>query len=125
MNHLIVESPATLITPTPRRRYQIYRRDRNGCHHPHGVILESQEEAVTRFLHTMPEFEGGGLRLWDHREERVAGSAEWSLEKTGFGFRVWTRSNVFYDSNLSILAHVIADREALAETIASGFRTTV
>lgn len=125
MNHTAKESLSLPEATIQRHRYQIYRQDRNGCHHPHGPILDSQENAVAQFLHTPPEFEGGGLRLWDHREERLVGSAEWNLEVTGFGFPVRARFNVFYDPNLTILAHVIGEREALEETVAGGLRMSV
>lgn len=126
MNHTILEAPeSSADLRASAHRYQIYRQAKNGCHHPHGPILDRQDEAVTQFLHTTPEFEGGGVRLWDHREERMVASAEWNLEMTGFGFPVRIRSNVFYDSNLTILAHVIGEREALREAMANDLRLTV
>lgn len=110
---------------TAAHRYQIYRQARNGVHYSHGPALDSQEEAVAHFLHSAPAFEGGGIRLWDQRKERVAASAEWNVEVTGFGFPVRTRANVFYDPSLQILAHFITEREAMEETVRSEIRVTV
>jgi hypothetical protein len=101
-------------------RYQIYRQSRNGVHQPYGPMIDSQADAVAQFVHTTPAFDGGGVRLWDHREQRVAASAEWTVDLTGFGFPVRTRSDVFYEDNLRILAHVLKERETLEER--TGYR---
>lgn len=106
-------------------RYQIYRQSRNGVHQPHGPIIDSQADAVAQFIHTTPAFDGGGVRLWDHREQRVAASAEYTVDLTGFGFPVRTRSDVFYDDNLRIFAHVLRERETLEESIAHCVRERV
>ena len=59
--------------PTPHR-YQIYRQARSGLHYNHGSIIDSPEDAVALFLNTSPAFEGGGVRLWDHYEQRHVAS---------------------------------------------------
>lgn len=109
--------------PAPRR-YQIYRQSRNGCHHPHGDGIDSPQDAVALFLAVSPVFEGGGLRLWDHREQRAVAAAEWSGETTRMGFFVRRRSNVFHDEPLAVIARDIAQREALVQAIASELRVS-
>ena len=84
----------------------------------------SGEEAVALFLNTAPAFEGGDVRVWDHREMRAVASAEWKVETTRMGFLVRTRSNVFHDEPLAAIAQNIAQREALARTVAMELRVS-
>ena len=67
-------------------------------------------------------FEGGELRIWNHREQRVSASVEWSREKTDFGFPVFNRTNVFHDRLLRLIARQIQIREEMREEIQHGFR---
>lgn len=106
-------------------RYQIYRQSKNGCHYNHGERMDSAVDAVALFLGTAPTFEGGGVRLWDHREMRAVASAEWNVETTRMGFHVRTRSNVFHDETLAVIARDIAQREALTQAIAMELRVSV
>lgn len=99
-------------------RYQIYRQDKNGVHHSHGSSIESPEEAVEIFLDSKPLFEGGGIRLWDHREQRAVAAVEWIAETTQFGFNVRARANAFYDDHLAALAVRVVEREAYLESLA-------
>jgi hypothetical protein len=119
------EHPAS---PAPRsvppHRYQVYRQARNGVHHSHGESIDSPEGAVTHFLHATPVFEGGGLHLWDHREQRAVASADWQVETTRMGFPVRLRANVFHDISLAALAEQIAEREKLEQTITNHIRLT-
>ncbi len=114
------------LAPEPHQatphRYQIYRQSRNGCHHHHGDSIDSPHDAVALFLTATPLFEGGGLNLWDHREQRAVASAEWKVETTRMGFGVRTRSNVFHDEALAAIAREIAQREALTQVIAMELR---
>jgi len=102
---------------TAAHRYQIYRQSKNGCHFNHGASIESAEDAVEIFLATAPAFEGGGVRLWDHHESRAVASAEWNVERTRFGFMVRTRSNVFHDDSLALIARRVAERHAIVQSV--------
>ncbi len=106
-------------------RYQVYRQSKNGCHYNYGDRIASPDQAVGFFLNASPAFEGGGLHLWDHREQRAVASAEWFGEITRMGFAVRTRANVFHDEALAVIARGITEREALEETISSQLRMTV
>ena len=106
------------------RRYQIYRQSKNGCHHPHGDGIDSPQDAVALFLAATPVFDGGGLHLWDHHEQRAVVSAEWNGETTRMGFFVRTRSNAFHDEPLAVIARDIAQREALVQAIATELRVS-
>lgn len=117
---LLAESPSA----TPHR-YQVYRQAKNGLHHNHGPTVDSPEDAVASFLQTTPAFEGGGVRLWDHTEMRIAASAEWQVETTRMGFAVRHRSNVFYDPALALVASHIAEREQLEQAISNRLRMAV
>lgn len=114
---LLTEPP-----PATPHRYQVYRQDKNGLHYNHGPIVDSPEEAVTLFLQTTPAFDGGGIRLWDHYEQRHVASAEWRVETTRMGFPVRTRANTFQDPALAVVARDIAQREALVQAIAMELR---
>ncbi|WP_044891970.1 hypothetical protein [Opitutus terrae] len=120
MTSLLAEPPSA----TPHR-YQVYRQAKNGLHHNHGPSVVSPEDAVASFLQTTPAFEGGGVRLWDHTEMRVAASAEWQVETTRMGFAVRHRSNVFYDPALALVASHIAEREQLEQAITNRLRMAV
>lgn len=111
-------------SPTPHR-YQIYRQSRNGLHYNHGSIIESPEDAVALFLRTAPAFEGGGLRLWDHYEQRHVASAEWLIETTRMGFAVRHRVNVYHDPALAVVAAQINERQQLEQTITDRLRMAV
>ena len=117
---LLAEPPAAA-----PHRYQIYRQAKNGLHHNHGPVIDSPDEAVALFLQTTPAFEGGGVRLWDHTEMRIAASAEWQVETTRMGFAVRHRSNVFYDPALALVASRIAEREQLEQAITDRLRMAV
>ena len=117
---LLAEPPA----PTPHR-YQIYRQARNGLHYNHGAIIDSTEDAVAMFLQTAPAFEGGGLRLWDHYEQRNAASAEWMIETTRMGFAVRHRVNLYHDPALAVVAAQIAERQRIEQTLTDRFRLAV
>lgn len=105
------------LNESPAHRYQIYRQSKTGCHYNHGASMASAEDAVELFLATAPAFEGGGVRLWDHHEQRAVASAEWSVEKTRFGFMVRTRANVFHDDSLALMARKIEERHAIVQSV--------
>jgi hypothetical protein len=98
-------------------RYQIYRQSKNGVYQRYGAPVESLETAVELFLDTRPDFEGGGVRLWDRNEQRALASTEWLVENTTFGFPVRVRADAFYDENVGRLAREICAREALIESL--------
>ena len=77
-------------------RFQIYRQTHTGTYTV-SFKTDSASEAVESFLNQSPAFEGGELRIWNHREQRVSASVEWNIEKTDFGFPVFNRTNVFHD----------------------------
>ena len=120
LTSLLAEPPSA----TPHRS-QVYRQAKNGLHHNHGPAVDSPEDAVASFLQTTPAFEGGGVRLWDHTEMRIATSAEWQVETTRMGFAVRHRSNVFYDPALALVASHIAEREQLEQAISNRLRMAV
>ncbi len=96
----------------PPARYQIYRQMRAG-YFAGGFHTDSPSDAVQSFLATAPAFEGGSIRLWDHHEDRLLASVEWAVEKTGFGFFVRTRSNIFHDTTYARIAEQITEREQI------------
>lgn len=106
------ESPASA-----PHRYQVFRQAKNGVHYNHGSSIASADEAVGVFLETPPLFEGGGIRLWDHREGRAVAATEWFVETTGFGFPVRARANAFFDDGIARIAHQIVEREAFFESV--------
>jgi glucuronate isomerase len=110
---------APVPTPVPaHHRYQVFRQAKNGVHHNYGSSMASAEEAVEVFLETPPLFEGGGIRLWDHREQRAVAATEWLVETTHFGFPVRTRANAFFDDAIASCATKIIEREAYFESVA-------
>ncbi len=109
-----ISSEARAVTP---HRYQIFRQAKNGCHFNFGSSIASADEAVEIFLDTAPAFEGGDLRLWDHREQRTVASADWLVEITRFGFPVRTRANVFLDEAIAQIAQRAIEREAYFQSL--------
>ncbi len=124
MNTTVTALLAERPSPTPHR-YQIYRQARSGLHYNHGAIIDSPEDAVALFLHTAPAFEGGGVRLWDHYEQRHVASAEWLVETTRMGFAVRHRVNLYHDPALAVVAAQIAERQQLEQTITDRVRMAV
>jgi hypothetical protein len=110
--------------PTPHR-YQIYRQARSGLHYNHGSIIDSPENAVALFLNTSPAFEGGGVRLWDHYEQRHVASAEWFIETTRMGFPVRHRVNVYHDPALAVVAAQIVEQQRLEQEITDRVRMAI
>ena len=47
---------------------------------------------------------------------------EWTVQRTGMGFCVRTRKNVFHDDDAAALARLVAQREALVQAIAHELR---
>lgn len=109
MNHDTAAKHGLLPTPA---HYQIYRQMRAG-YYAGGFQTDSATDAVQAFLATAPAFDGGAIRLWDHRAERLLASVNWTVEKTGFGFSVRTRSNIFHDTTLARIAEQITEREQI------------
>jgi hypothetical protein len=93
-------------------RYQIYRQNRAGLFLP-GYRTDSAPEAVEAFMNQAPAFEGGGVRLLDHHDQRMVASMEWRTEKTDFGFPVHHRSNRFHDAMIEQLAGEVQARAAM------------
>lgn len=93
-------------------RYQIYRQNRGGLFLP-GYRTDSAPEAVEAFLNQAPAFEGGGVRLLDHHDQRMVASVEWRTEKTDFGFPVHHRANRFLHAMIEQLAGEVQAREAM------------
>lgn len=97
-------------------RYQIHRQNRTGLFLP-VFRTDSAPEAVEAFLNQAPAFDGGGVRLLDHREQRMVASVEWSTVKTDFGFPVHLRVNRFHDAMIEQLANTVQAREVLREEL--------
>ncbi|MFH1497253.1 MAG: hypothetical protein ABII82_05440 [Verrucomicrobiota bacterium] len=98
------------------RRFQIYRQAHAGSY-VSGFQSDSASEAIVAFLSATPIFEGGELRIWDRREQKVAASVLWGREKTDFGFAVRHRINAFHDPLLGRLARLVQRHEAEREAI--------
>ncbi len=117
------EAIAPFASPAPApHRYQVFRHAKTGVHYNHGSSIASADEAVEIFLDTAPLFEGGGVRLWDHRESRAVASAEWFVETTHFGFPVRARANAFFDDDIARIAQQIVEREAYFQSVAQRIR---
>jgi hypothetical protein len=101
--------------------FQIYRQTRTGAYTAE-FKTDSSAEAVGAFLNYSPAFEGGELRIWNHREQRVSASVKWSMEKTDFGFPVFNRTNVFHDRLLGVIARQMQVREEIREEIQHSVR---
>lgn len=117
-NH--IASPTSAETATVSR-YQVYRQTHKGTYTVE-FTTDSAADAVGAFLNQSPAFEGGELRLWDHREERVSASVEWRTEKTDFGFPVFNRTNVFHDRLLGLIARQTQVREEIREEVQHSVR---
>lgn len=102
-------------------RFQIYQQTRAGIFTP-GFKTDSASAAVTAFLRQAPAFEGGEIRLWDHREEHLSAWVKWITEKTDLGFPAFRRENVFQDRLLDVVARQIQDREHVREQVQQGVR---
>ncbi len=100
----------------PVGRYQIHRQNRTGLFLP-GFRTDSAPEAVEAFLNQAPAFDGGGVRLLDHRDQRMVASVEWTTMKTDFGFPVHHRVNRFHDAMIEKLADEVLARESLRESV--------
>lgn len=104
-------------------RFQIYRQSRAGNFMAE-LKTDSPTEAVEMFAIMSPAFDGGEIRIWDNREQRVCAAVEWQREDTAFGFSVRHRHNVFHNPMLAVLARQQAERETFRESILSGLRQT-
>ena len=102
-------------------RFQIYRQTRAGIY-MFEFKTDSAIEAVEAFLNQSPAFEGGELRIWNRREQRVSASVEWTMEETDFGFPVLNRTNVFHDRLLGMIARQIQMREEIREEVQHSVR---
>ncbi len=116
--HTIEASTAVAID---QPRYEVYRQNRAGNF---VRTFESSRplDAMLAFLDTTPAFEGGEVRIWDRQQEQLLAAAEWTVERTGMGFYVRTRKNVFHDDEAAALARLVAQREALVQAIAHELR---
>jgi len=114
-----IEAPTAVSIEQPR--YEVYRQNRAGNF---VRTFESSRplDAMLAFLDTTPAFEDGEVRIWDRHQERLLAAAEWTTERTGMGFYVRTRKNVFHDDEAATLARLVAQREALVQAIAHELR---
>lgn len=119
-----ISAPSANPAATALRRFEIYRQT-----HPGAYIAEfktdSAAEAVEAFLNISPAFEGAGLRIWSHREQRVSASVEWITEEADFGFPVRHRKNIFHDRLLGLIARQIHIREEIRAEFQQGGRLCV
>ena len=114
-----IEASTTVAIDQPR--YEGYRQNRAGNF---VRTFESSRplDAMLAFMDTTPAFEGGEVRIWDRQQERLLAAAEWTVERTGMGFYVRARKNVFHDDEAAALARLVAQREALVQAIAHELR---
>jgi hypothetical protein len=114
-----IETPTAAASEQPR--YEVYRQNRAGNF---VRTFESPRplDAMVAFMDTSPAFEGGEVRIWDRHQERLLAVAEWTVERTGMGFYVRTRKNVFLDDDAAALGRLVAQREALVQAIAHELR---
>ena len=96
--------------------YQIFRQTRAGIFVP-CFQSDCPAIAVEAFLRQSPAFDGGEVRLWNHRQQRLSATIQWTQVGTSFGFHVRQRVNVFYDRHLAELARKIQMSEFLREVI--------
>jgi len=94
--------------------YQVYCQTRTGAYQV-GFNTDSPVEAVEAFLTQRPAFEGGEIRLWNRREQRIAASVVWLPQRTAFGFHVNHRANIFHEAGLDGIAHEIRESEAIRQ----------
>lgn len=118
------KAPATAADGIQASRFQIYRQTHAGNYVP-GFQSDSASEAIEAFLSAAPLFDGGELRMWDHREQKVVASVAWSREQTDFGFAVRHRVNVFHNRLLGLVARHIQDREAIRQEMQRSVGMTV
>lgn len=93
-------------------RFQIYRQTRAG-NYVVGAQSDSAWEAIEEFLSATPMFEGGDVRIWDRRQQKIVASVVWGREETEFGFGVRHRTNLFHDRLFGLVARQIQNREAI------------
>lgn len=118
--HDSVISPTATATPgAATARYQIYQQALSGNYVP-GLTMDSATDAIRVFVSQSPAFEGGELRLWDHREKRLSASVKWNLQRTESGALAQVRENVFPDRIMAMLARLIQPQEKLREVIQRG-----
>lgn len=115
--------PATAADGIKTSRFQIYRQTRAGSYVA-GFQSNSATEAIEAFLSATPLFDGGELRMWDHREQKAVASVAWNREQTDFGFAVRHRVNVFHNRLLGLVARHIQDREAIRHEMQHGIGMT-
>jgi len=87
-------APPASAEPATLPRFQIYRQTHTGTYTA-SFKTDSAAQTVELCLNQSPAFEGGELRIWNHREQCVSASVEWSMEKTDFGFPVFNRRMCF------------------------------
>ena len=127
MKNTLIERPsaeATLANGNHMPRYQIYRQARAGNYMAE-FKTDSATEAVELFAVMSPAYDGGAIRIWDQREQRVGASVLWATEKTDFGFHVQSRTNVFHDASLALIARQLQEREALRESVRHDTRASL
>jgi hypothetical protein len=106
----IIAAPAA--QDSAAARYQIYQQTRSGVFTP-GFKSDSAGEIVEAFLRQAPVFEGGELRIWNHRAQEMSAAVVWRTEKSDFGFPVHHRTNLFHDRLLGVVARQLQEREAI------------
>ena len=106
---------------TAGARYQIYQQTRSGAY-VGGLKTDSATDAIRAFLNECPAFEGGELRLWDHREQHLSAWVRWIPRVAGASESVRVREDVFQDRVLALLARLIQPQENLRETFKHGVR---
>lgn len=110
-----IESQTAVASEQPR--YEVYRQNRAGNF---VRTFESPRplDAMLAFMDTAPAFEGGEVRIWDRHQERLLAAAEWTIERTGMGFYVRTRKNVFLDDDAAALGRLVGTSEGAAIGVA-------
>lgn len=93
-------------------RYQIFSQTRTGVFAA-GFQSNSAGEAVEAFLKQAPAFEGGDIRLWNHRAQELSASVEWRKERTGVDGAVYHRTDHFHDRLLGVIARLAQQRVTL------------
>ena len=104
-------------------RFQIYPQTHTGTFSPE-FNSDSALEIVEAFLNQSPAIERGEVRIWNHREQRVSASVEWTTEKTDLGFPVFNRTSVFHDGLLGVIVRQLQIREEIREQIQHSVRVS-
>jgi hypothetical protein len=112
-------SVAGLASVSAVARFHVYQQTREGTYTP-AFRTDSAVEAIGAFLRQMPAFEGGEIRLWDHREQHLSAWVKWVPRSGDLGVHSCSRLNVFQDRLLAVIAGHAEISETIREDVRRG-----